>query len=177
MQRREEEYCFQSYYPTWIVHLFFRFRIGIPDPGFPWFSIRPSLVSSGRGEDKRWLNEKKQRRSCSTEAAYLTLGYGTQSFLSFSNGTQWSYVLKISDTWSKWSWYTQTVPDFDTCGELSSRSKRKCSHEDQTCVQRISLEHKLGCRFSVEWQQCSYPYVMWKLLINSFSLFLFFLIT
>ena len=31
MQRKEEEYWRQSYFPTWIIHLFVRFRI----PAFP----------------------------------------------------------------------------------------------------------------------------------------------
>ena len=62
MQRREEEYWCQSYFPTWIIHLF----VQIPDSGFripdSWFSIRPQNdIKAGSPEqvffDKFWLGK------------------------------------------------------------------------------------------------------------------------
>ena len=111
-------------------------------------------------------------------------------FLKISLDTQWSCQLKTellaflktsneaayrkSNAWSKWSCYTQTVLDFHTRGELSNRSKRRCFHEEETWVQRISLEHEHECRFYAEWQQCDYLNVVWKLLTSCFSSFPFF---
>ena len=86
------------------------------------------------------------------------LGYGKQTFLAFlkTSNKAASPKYPMHDP-SDHATSTQTVLDFHTCGELSNRSKRKCLHEDETGVQRISLKHQHGCSVSVEWQQRSYP--------------------
>ena len=79
------------------------------------------------------------------EAAYWKLGYCNQSFFSISLDTKWSCLLKIglwktkllsisqdkqwsclskiSDAWSKWSCYTQTVLDFTLAVNCQTEAK------------------------------------------------------
>ena len=97
---------------------------------------------------------------------------------SISEDKQWSCLSEISNAWSKWSCYTQTVIAFHTRGELSNRSKRRCLHEDETWIQRIGLEHQHGCRFFAEWQNVTI--ITWcesclQAVFSSFPFFLFFL--
>ena len=102
------------------------------------------------------------------------LGYGKQSFLAFLKTSNEAASRNIQCMIQVIMLHTDSSWFFHTRGEMSNRSKRKCLYEDETWVQRISLKQQHGCCFSVEWQQRSYPIVMWKLFTSILSSFPFF---